>query len=227
MAIALTSDQLTRWRLILGKDSKNACPACAEGCSLSAEQLEMDEALEAIYSSESDEEISRDEWESSAEGRKHGAVKGRSFPRVARWLDQIRNFFPSDCVVLLQKDAIERRGMKELLFELESGQDRAIDRPREESLSPRTWYRKKPRQPHANSSGKSSKNFESDWNRSSPKPFAEHWTVTVTAPFAACQTSIGNERSVATSRTTMPSSKRSFLSTPISSAASSGKRNGT
>lgn len=40
-------------------------------------------------------------------------------PRVARWLDQIRNFFPKDVVVLLQHDAIERRGMKELLFEPE------------------------------------------------------------------------------------------------------------
>ena len=45
--------------------------------------------------------------------------KGRSLPRVARWLDQIRNFFPRDVVVLLQQDAIERRGMKELLFEPE------------------------------------------------------------------------------------------------------------
>jgi hypothetical protein len=40
-------------------------------------------------------------------------------PRVARWLDQIRNYFPTDVVVLLQHDAIERRGMKELLFEPE------------------------------------------------------------------------------------------------------------
>jgi hypothetical protein len=36
---------------------------------------------------------------------------------VAKWLDQIRNFFPKDVVVLLPKDAIERRGLKELLFE--------------------------------------------------------------------------------------------------------------
>ena len=50
-------------------------------------------------------------------------------PRVARWLDQIRNFFPKDVVVLLQHDAIERRGMKELLFEPEiHGQGRAVAR---------------------------------------------------------------------------------------------------
>lgn len=118
--MALSPEQVTRWRLILGKNAHEPLSdMCPGGCALTSEQAEMDEALEAIYSSETDEEISREEWESPADGRKHGAVKGRSFPRVAKWLDQIRNFFPSDCVVLLQKDAIERRGMKELLFEPE------------------------------------------------------------------------------------------------------------
>src|SRR5689334_19141945 len=113
-------EQLTRWRLILGKDSQESLSQLSpSGCGLSAERLEMDEALEAIYASDSEQEISRGEWESSTEGRSHGAMKGRSMPRVARWLDQIRNFFPRDVVVLLQQDAIERRGLKELLFEPE------------------------------------------------------------------------------------------------------------
>ena len=113
-------EQLTRWRLILGKDAQDDMARMSPaGCALSAEQQEMDEALEAIYASDSDQEISRDEWESPTEGRAHGTVKGRSLPRVARWLDQIRNFFPRDVVVLLQQDALERRGMKELLFEPE------------------------------------------------------------------------------------------------------------
>lgn len=91
----------------------------ATAYALSAAQLEMDEALEAISASDSEQEISRGEWEAPTEGAPHGAVKGRSLPRVARWLDQIRRFFPRDVVVLLQRDAIERRGMKELLFEPE------------------------------------------------------------------------------------------------------------
>jgi hypothetical protein len=116
----LNQEQLTRWRLILGKDSQESMARMSPfGCTLSAEQAGMDEALEAIYASDSDQEISRSEWESPTKGRPHGAVKGRSLPRVARWLDQIRNFFPKDVVVLLQRDAIERRGMKELLFEPE------------------------------------------------------------------------------------------------------------
>lgn len=88
-------EQLTRWRLILGKDAQEDMARMSPaGCALTAEQLEMDEALEAIYASDSDQEISRDEWGSPTEGRPHGAVKGRSLPRVAHWLDQIRNFFP-------------------------------------------------------------------------------------------------------------------------------------
>lgn len=116
----VTDEQLRRWRLILGKDSQECLAQMSPGgCALSAEQSEMDEALEALYAGDADQELSRDEWESPTEGRRHGAAKGRSLPRVARWLDQIRNFFPRDVVVLLQQDAIERRGMKELLFEPE------------------------------------------------------------------------------------------------------------
>jgi hypothetical protein len=118
--MTLDPEQLRRWRLILGKDSQESFAQMSpDGCSLSAEQLEMDEALAAIYSSETDQEISRSEWESAPGGRPHSAVTGKSIPRVARWLDQIRNFFPTDVVVLLQHDAIERRGMKQLLFEPE------------------------------------------------------------------------------------------------------------
>lgn len=112
-------DQVKRWRLILGKDSQeNLSTCCTGGCVLSDEELQMDEALEAIYAGDSSEELTRDEWESPT-GHGHGAVKGRVFPRVAKWLGQIRQFFPKDVVVLLQKDAIERKGMKQLLFEPE------------------------------------------------------------------------------------------------------------
>jgi len=118
--MAFTQEQLVRWRLILGKAAQDSLAAMGPGgCALSAEQLEMDEALAAIYGSDADEDISREEWEGPKRMGAHGAAKGRSTPRVARWLDQIRNFFPKDIVVLIQKDAIERKGMKELLFEPE------------------------------------------------------------------------------------------------------------
>lgn len=120
-AKALDTTQVARWRLILGRESQSQFEQMQPGCcSLTAEQCEMDEALAAIYSSDSEEDIGRDEWESDTEGRRHGAAKKRSAPRVARWLHLIRNFFPRDVVVVMQRDAIERKGMSELLFEPET-----------------------------------------------------------------------------------------------------------
>ena len=117
--MAIDPNNLIRWRLILGKSAEQPLQElgkCGGQSILGGEQCEMDEALEAIYSGD---EIDQSEWNAPTDGRPHGAVKGRTFPRVPRWLDQIRNFFPTDVVVLLQKDAIERRGLKELLFEPE------------------------------------------------------------------------------------------------------------
>ena len=117
--MAIDPANLARWRLILGKSAEESLQRMGGRVGepiLGGDQNELDEALEAIYSSD---EIDRSEWEATPDGRPHGAVKGRTFPRVARWLDQIRSFFPRDVVVLLQKDAIERRGLKQLLFEPE------------------------------------------------------------------------------------------------------------
>src|SRR5436305_3838487 len=114
--MAIDPENLSRWRLILGKSAEESLQqmgGCVGQPILGGDQAELDEALEAIYAGD---EIEREEWEATPG---HGAVKGRTFPRVAKWLDQIRSFFPKDVVVLLQKDAIERRGLKELLFEPE------------------------------------------------------------------------------------------------------------
>lgn len=117
--MAIDPTNLARWRLILGKSAEEPLQQMGDRVGrpiLGGDQNELDEALEAIYSGD---EIERNEWESPTDGRPHGAAKGRTFPRVAKWLDQIRTFFPKDVVVLLQKDAIERRGLKELLLEPE------------------------------------------------------------------------------------------------------------
>src|SRR5580658_343390 len=117
--MAIDPDNLARWRLILGKSAEESLQqmgGCVGQPILGGDRAELDEALEAIYSGD---EIDKSEWEAPITGKPHGAVKGKTFPRVAKWLDQIRAFFPKDVVVLLQKDAIERRGLKELLFEPE------------------------------------------------------------------------------------------------------------
>lgn len=101
--------QLTRWRLVLGKDSQECLSGmCAGGMGLSAEQQEMDEALAAIY----------DETEGEGESRRSAGLGG-SAPRLSKWLGDIRNYFKEDVVTVIQQDAIERRGLQQLLFEPE------------------------------------------------------------------------------------------------------------
>jgi hypothetical protein len=118
--MAMNPTQLARWRLILGKSAEDPLKDMAgmSGCSiLGADQAELDDALEAIYSGD---ELSREEWEGPKMiGAPSSGKRERTFPRVAKWLDQIRTYFPKDVVVLLQKDAIERRGLKQLLLEPE------------------------------------------------------------------------------------------------------------
>jgi hypothetical protein len=119
----MTPEELTRWRLILGKSANEELEAMAlrlggpGGSLLTADGLAMDDALELVYGDDS-AELTKEEWESE-KGSRHSAVKGRSFPKVARWLGEVRRLFPKDVVTLVQKDAIERRGLKQLLFEPE------------------------------------------------------------------------------------------------------------
>ena len=111
--------QLVRWRLILGKSAEESLQQMGNSIGqpiLGGDQSDLDDALEAIYAGD---EIHQDEWGRPIDGAPHGSVQGRTTPRVAKWLGQIRNFFPKDIVVLLQRDAIERRGLKQLLFEPE------------------------------------------------------------------------------------------------------------
>src|SRR5262249_38077756 len=129
---AMSTDRLTRWRLLLGKTAEEdlrqmGCKAglLAPGqAGLGGDLAALDEAMEMAYPCEGEgsdsHELSKEEWEAPTRGRKHAYARGRSMPRVARWLDDIRKFFPTDVVALLQKDAIERRGLKELLFEPET-----------------------------------------------------------------------------------------------------------
>lgn len=104
------TEQLRRWRLILGKDSQDSLSGMCNGAlDLSTDQALMDEALAAIY----------DETAEEAEKGPRGAGLGASAPRLAKWLGDIRTYFKEDVVTVIQQDAIERKGMDQLLFEPE------------------------------------------------------------------------------------------------------------
>src|SRR5215213_8707047 len=107
-------EQLRRWRLILGKDAQQPLDGmCGGGCGLSGGDAEMDAALAAIY-----DEVPEDEDDGSPKQRSAGL--GGSAPRLAKWLGDIRTYFKEDVVSVIQADAIERKGLTQLLFEPET-----------------------------------------------------------------------------------------------------------
>jgi len=93
------NERLQKWRLILGKDADDP----EEETELDGDGQGMDEVLEALYDGD-------DERKSSL---------GKSAPNVNRWLGDIRKYFPTSVVQLMQKDALDRLGLKRMLLEPE------------------------------------------------------------------------------------------------------------
>ncbi|WP_436740321.1 VWA domain-containing protein [Streptomyces sp. BBFR102] len=88
-------------------------PADGTGYLPAGNDAAMDKALAALY---------------GGEGKKDGRLKsgseraaglGGSAPSVARWLGDIRTYFPSSVVQVMQRDAIDRLGLSALLLEPE------------------------------------------------------------------------------------------------------------
>jgi Mg-chelatase subunit ChlD len=101
---------LLRWRLALGAAAEKTLPQtalpklapAAEEVGLGAGELEeLDRVLGFVYDQER-------------------AGSGKTKPYLPQWLAALRGFFRHDVVALVQKDAAERRGLAELLFEPET-----------------------------------------------------------------------------------------------------------
>jgi hypothetical protein len=104
-------ERIKRWRLILGTESNQQFTAMngQQAVSLSEEQALMDQALAAIYNRS----------ESGGFGSGRGAGNGPSNPQISRWLGDVRTLFEKDLVTVIQSDAMERCGLRQLLFEPE------------------------------------------------------------------------------------------------------------
>ena len=105
------SEQLSRWRLILGSETEESF-ANMGGGGLSQDELLMDGALAAIYGGPG---------EGFGGGRRAagGAGRGPSSPVISKWLGDLRSLFDPEIVAVVQNDAIERKGLKQLLLEPE------------------------------------------------------------------------------------------------------------
>ena len=95
--ITAETERLRRWRLILGETGVSGPERLADETDRA-----IDRALDSLYG-----------------GDRKGTLR-RSTPRLIDWLGDIRRYFPTEVVHLLQRDAIERLDLRRLLLEPES-----------------------------------------------------------------------------------------------------------
>jgi Mg-chelatase subunit ChlD len=95
-------ERLRRWRLVLGGEQDGT------QCPLHGDDVGVDAALAALYRGR----------DTTADRRRQAGL-GASAPTVARWLGDIRRYFPSSVVQVMQADAIERLDLTRLLIEPE------------------------------------------------------------------------------------------------------------
>lgn len=98
----ITDERIRRWKLALGDDMDG----------LSDRDKRMGGALSALYDVQK-----KGDGKGGSGNRKAGF--GTSSPRVAKWLGDIREFFPTKVVQVIQKDAFERLDLKALMMEPE------------------------------------------------------------------------------------------------------------
>ncbi len=96
MATIDEAERLRRWRLVLGGPAEQGL-----GAGLAGQDLGMDNVLSALYDSE------------------RSAGLGGSSPNVARWLGDIRTYFPTSAVRVMQQDALQRLNLQQMLLEPE------------------------------------------------------------------------------------------------------------
>ncbi|MCP4653908.1 MAG: VWA domain-containing protein [bacterium] len=96
--------RLVRWRLILGTD---ADPVLGDGAGLDAGETACDGALEYLYD--------REYAGRNVRRADRGGSLDSSQLTVPEWINQIHTLFPRKTVERLEKDAVERYGLEEMV----------------------------------------------------------------------------------------------------------------
>jgi len=96
-------DPLQRWRLLLGEPAEPACGALRDAAQAA------DAALEWLYGRDSDR----------AERGERGAGLGPSALSTPDWINTIHTLFPKEVIERLERDAVERYGIDEVVTNLE------------------------------------------------------------------------------------------------------------
>lgn len=106
----MTTEQntLKRWRLILGGDE-----ADGTGCGLTGIDAQIDASLSALYEYERKKKFN---YTSPQEGGSRKGGSEGSNPSVARWLGDIRKYFPQSVVQVMQGDALKQPELQQKLM---------------------------------------------------------------------------------------------------------------
>jgi Mg-chelatase subunit ChlD len=96
-------DPLQRWRLLLGEPAERACG------SLASEAKSADAALEWLYGRDNDRR----------ERGERGAGLEASVLSTPDWINAIHTLFPQEVIERLERDAVERYGIDEVVTNLE------------------------------------------------------------------------------------------------------------
>lgn len=96
-----------RWRLVLGSQADESLGKLGANGKKTNALADMDNALQTLYEPEGQNGFSR------------RGGRGKSSPSVSRWLGDIRKYFPTQVVKVMQSDALERLNMRQLLLEPE------------------------------------------------------------------------------------------------------------
>ena len=99
---------LTRWRLALGAAADEAC--CGAGCSLDADALAMDGAMEWLYGRDPD---------LAERGVKRQGGREASRLTSPEWIEQIHKLFPKETIERLERDAVERFAIDDIVTNLD------------------------------------------------------------------------------------------------------------
>lgn len=101
----LNKENLNRWRLLLGENSKESLNSIDGYKEADFTYSEIDDILGYLYNREYKEE----------QGYRVKGGQGSSQLTVPTWIRKIRTIFPKKTVEILEKQAIEKYNMTELL----------------------------------------------------------------------------------------------------------------
>ncbi len=102
---------LARWRLVLGKYARDQIPA-----GMSFQQQRIENALDFLYSREYRGRGVRDQEEET--GKREGTLDPTQLT-VPQWLSEVRELFPKETISLIEKHALDRYGLTELVTDAE------------------------------------------------------------------------------------------------------------